>query len=122
EDEVAIEPQQVACHWCRIHQLPAEDRRSHGVKTEVERGHDAEVAAPTPQAPEKVGVLVLRRDDLPAVGRHHLGLEEVVAREAELALEPAAPAPEEETADPGVGHTAAGHGETLLLRGGLDRP
>ena len=57
---------------------------------------------PPRSAPEQVGVLVGRRGDLAAVGGDHLGREQVVAREAELALEPAAAAPEREPGDAGA--------------------
>src|SRR5262249_61457346 len=53
--------------------------------------------------------------------RHHFGLDEVVASEAALALEPATPAPEGKPADTGVRHAAAGDGESVLLRRGVDR-
>ncbi len=121
EDEVAVEAHELARHRRRVHELAGEHDRADRVQTEVERGDDAEVAAATPQTPEQVGVLVLGRDDLAAVGGHDLGLDEVVAGEAELALEPAAPAPERQTADAGVRHAAAGDGEAVLLGGGVDR-
>src|SRR5436190_446280 len=88
----------------------------------MERGDDAEVAAAAAQAPEQIGVLGFGRDDLAAVGGDDLGLHEVVASEAELALEPTAAAAEREAADAGGRDPAAGDGESVLLGGGVDRP
>ena len=58
-------------------------------------------------------------DDAP-VGGDDLGLDQVVAGEAELALEPAAAAAEREPGDARGRHPAAGDGETVLLRGRVE--
>src|SRR6185436_18585003 len=51
-------------------------------------------------------------------GPTELDLQQVVAREPQLALEPAAA--EREPDDAGGGHAAAGHGERVRLGGGVD--
>src|SRR5436190_8637512 len=86
----------------------------------MERGDDAEVAAAAAQAPEQIGVLGFGRDDLAAVGGDDLGLHEVVAGEAELALEPTAAAAEREATDAGGRDPAAGDCQAVFLRGGVD--
>ena len=90
------------------------------VQLERELGDDAEVAAAAAQAPEQVGVLVVGRGHDAAVGGHDLGLDQVVAREAELALEPPAAAAEGEAGDAGAGHAPAGDGEPVLLGRGVE--
>ena len=59
------------------------------------------------------------RHDAP-VGGDDLGLDQVVADEAELALEPAAAAAEREPGDAGGRHPPAGDGEAVLLRRGVE--
>ena len=120
EDEVAVEAEQVASHRRRVHELAAEDDRADRVEAEVERRDDAEVPASSTETPEQISVLLFGRDDLATVGGDDFGLDEVVAGETELALEPPAAATEGETADAGVRHAAAGDGEAVLLGGGVD--
>ena len=55
-----------------------------------------------------------------AVGGHDLGLDEVVAHETELALEPAAAAAEREAGDTGRRHAATRAHEAVLLRRGIE--
>jgi hypothetical protein len=82
----------------------------------LERRDDAEVAAPAPQRPEEIGVL--RRAGLLelAVGRHHVGGDQVVDGEPVLAHQPAQAAAQRQPADPRVGDGAAGRGEPERLR------
>ena len=110
----------LAGHRGRPHQHAAEHERPDRVQLEVNGGDDAEVAAAAAEPPEQVGVLGGRRLHDRAVGGDHLGLDEVVAGEAELALEPAAAAAEREPGDAGVGHAPAGDREPVLLRGGVE--
>ena len=100
--EVAVEAHEVATPLeAGNTSMPPKTIGPSVVEPEMELGDDAEVAAAAPQTPEEVGVLVGRRGDDPAVGGDDLGLEQVVAHEAELALEPAAAAAEREARDPG---------------------
>src|SRR5829696_4045664 len=105
-----------------VHEHAAEDDGAQLVEAEVEGGDDAEVPAAPPEAPEQVGVLRLGGDHLTTVGGDHLGLDQVVAHEPELAIEPAAPAPQREPGDAGGGHPPTGHSEPVLLGGGVELP
>jgi hypothetical protein len=62
------------------------------VQAELERRDDAEVRTGAAHAPEQVGVLLLARADLLAVGRHEVDREHVVDRVAPMPLEPPQPA------------------------------
>jgi hypothetical protein len=86
------------------------------VQREPERADDAEVPASASQRPEQVGVTSGRRSDDLALGRHHLGLHEVVHGEPVLAHEPADATTQAEAADAGVAHDAARGGQTVRLR------
>ena len=86
----------------------------------MERGHDAEVAPAAAQAPEQLRVLVRGGHDLTPVGGDHLGLDQVVADEAELALEPTAATAEREAREARGGHPSSGHRESVLLRRGVE--
>jgi hypothetical protein len=52
------------------------------VQAQLERGHDAEVAAAAAQRPIEVDVLVGARTDAAAVGEDDLGGDEIVDRHA----------------------------------------
>ena len=91
-----------------------------GVEREGERGDDPEVAAAAAERPEQVGVRVGRRRAHLAVGAHDLRLDDVVARQAVLAAQPAVAAAERQARDAGVGDDAAGRGETEGLRLAVD--
>ena len=118
--EVAPEPRNITRHRRRPREEPTQHDRADGVQLQGERGDDAEVAATAPQPPEQLRVLVRRRVDHPPVGGHDLGPDQVVAREGELPLQPAAAAPEGEAGDAGVGHPATGDREPVLLGGGVE--
>jgi hypothetical protein len=87
---------------------------------ELERGHDAEVAAAAPQRPQQVGVLVRAGAHQLSVGGHELGGEQVVAGEPVLALEPARAAAQREPGHAGRGDAASGGGELVGLAGAVD--
>src|SRR6266511_5313649 len=99
-------------HLGRLVERPADDAAEHQradrVEPVLERGDDAEVAAPTAQRPKQLGVGVLAAGEVAAVGRHDFRCDEVVAAESEAAREPAEAAAEGETGDPGCRHDAAG--------------
>ena len=86
------------------------------MQPEVERGHDAEVAAASPYTPEQLRVLVLGGDHLPAVRGHHLDRVQVVAHEPELPLEPAASTAEREAGDTRARNPSAGNRESVFGR------
>src|SRR4029450_11319617 len=81
DDEVSIEPDDVA----RVLQL-----EEHGtavdvldrLQLELERRHDAEVSASATEGPEQIRVDVLVRYQKPAVRRHDVGRDQIVAGEA----------------------------------------
>src|SRR3546814_4155031 len=68
--------------YATLFRSPGQDGGSDRVEAEFERGDHAEVAAAAPQRPEQVGVLVLRRPQPLALGRHDVDGEQVVDREA----------------------------------------
>ena len=90
------------------------------MQRELDRGHDAEVAAAAAQRPEQLGMLVRGGADRLAGRGHELDGEHVVAGEAVLALEPAGAAAEREARDAGARHAAADGGEAVLLGRGVD--
>ena len=92
-----------------------EDLGAERVELELERRHDAEAPASAAQRPEQLGVLALGRANDPTVPGHELGGDEVVAREAVLALEPAGAAAERQPGNPGRRHAPAGGGEAVGL-------
>ncbi len=92
----------------------AVDRRD-GVEAVLERGHDAEVAAPAPQPPQEVRIFRGARPHGASVGRDDVGGDQVVAREPETTHEPAQAATERETGDAGRRHRAHGRREPERL-------
>jgi hypothetical protein len=85
----------------RVEDRPRVHGRPHRVERQLERRDDPEVPAAAAEAPEELGVLRLGGPDDPPVGRDHVGREQVVARKAVLAHQPADPAAEREPADAG---------------------
>ena len=118
--EVAVEAQQLGGGRARVQDHPRVDDRADRVQPELERGHDAEVAAAALEAPEQLGVLVGARAHDAAVGGHDLGGQEVLARRSERPLEPARAAAEGQPGDARVRHAPAGHGEPVRLGGGVE--
>jgi hypothetical protein len=98
----------------------AEDLGAHGVEGELERGHDAEAAAPAAQGPQELRVLAVRGAHDPPVPGDELRRQQVVAGQAVLALEPAGPAAQREAGDAGGRDAAAGDGEAVGLGGAVD--
>ena len=66
----------------RVDDEAGQDLRAHRVEPELERGHDAEVAAAAPEPPEEVGLVLLARVEELAVGRHDVGGERGCRRSA----------------------------------------
>ena len=81
------------------------------VQAELERRHDAEVAAAAAQRPEQVGVLVGARAHTAAVGEDDLGGDEVVDRHAVAAALVGDAAVERQPGDAGLGDDPAGGGQ-----------
>ncbi len=77
------------------------------MQLEQKRGDDAEVAAAAAQRPEEIGVLRFTGGDETAVGQDHVGLQQIVDGQPELAREVADPAAEGDAADAGGGDDAA---------------
>ena len=95
---------------------PPIDHR-HGVKLELERGYDTEVAAPAPQRPEQILVLVGTGGERLAVGGHHVGRNEVVDRQAVASGEVADAPTEGESAHTGGRHDPAGGSQAVGVGG-----
>ena len=85
-----------------------------------EGGCDAEVAAAAAERPEEVGVGRLGHVEHVAVGVDELDGQQVVGREAVFRHQPAEPAAEREPGDPRRRDHAAGDGEPVLARGGVE--
>ena len=113
---VAVEAQHLFGAVAGEEDRAGQHHRADRMQPELERGHDAEVAAAAAQAPEQLGVLVLAGVHELAVGGDDVGGEQVVAGQAELAHQPADAAAEREPGDPGGGHEPAGDGEPEGLR------
>src|SRR5690606_35547320 len=85
-----------------------------------EGGDDAEVAAAAAQRPEQVGVLARRGVHLPPVGEYEVGGFQVVRGQPVVVAQPAEPAAEGVPGDAGVADHAAGGGQPVRLRGGVE--
>ena len=81
------------------------------MQPEGERGHYAEVAAAAPQRPEEIRMLVGGGAPDLSVGADHLGLEQVVGRQAVLSPQPAVAPAEGEAGHAGVRDHTARRGE-----------
>ena len=82
--EVAVEGERILCLAERVKHHPCQDR-ADGMELVFEGGDHAEVAAPTAQTPEEVGVLARARDQELAFSGNEIDGDEVVAGEAVLA-------------------------------------
>src|SRR5215204_705630 len=90
------------------------------MKLVLEGGDDPEVAAAASDAPEQVLVLLRAGpQQLPVDGRH-VGGYQVVAGETVTAVEPAQPAAERESGDPGHGHDPERRRQPERLRGSVE--
>src|SRR3712207_3765735 len=97
-----------------MQQEPGEDDAGR-MDAELERGDDAEVAPAAAESPEEIGVLLrVHPDELPVGGDDVCG-DEVVARQAVLAREPAETATEGQAGDAGGRHEPSGGGEPERL-------
>jgi hypothetical protein len=118
--QVAEPRQQLAEALRAVDDEAGEHLRSERMQGELERAHDAEVAAAAAQRPEQVGVLGGRRPDEPAVRRDDRRCDEVVAGQAVLALEPAGATAQREAGDARRRDAPAGGGQAVALRGTVD--
>ena len=103
----------------RVDEQPAEygpDR----MKAVFERCDDAEIAAAAPQTPEEFAVFAgVCGDSLP-LGGDQIDRQKIVAGKSVLAAEPAPAAAERQPGDAGGGDRAAGGGEFVGLRLGIE--
>jgi hypothetical protein len=113
---VAERPQDLAGALEWVEDWAREHLRADRVQPVLERGHDAEVSAPSLQPPEEVGVLACTGRDGLAGGRDDVSGEEVVAGRRVLAREPTEAAAEREAGDSSGGDLASRRGEPELLR------
>ncbi len=90
------------------------------VEPELEGGHDPEVPAAPADRPEQVVVFGRARDEEPPVGGHHVGRDQVVARQAEPARQVPDPAAEREAGDPGRRDDPAGRRQAERVRRGVE--
>ena len=120
EHEVAVEAEQVGSDRRGVDEHAREDEGRKRVEAEVERGDDTEVAATTAHTPEQFRIRGLRRDHLAPVGGDHLDLDEIVAREPELPLDPTAAAAEGESGDARRRCPSTGDDEAVLTGRGIE--
>jgi hypothetical protein len=113
--ELAEEPEDVAGARRGMEDRSGQDGRPDLVQAVLEGGDDAEVAAASPEAPEEVRVLALAGAHEARVGRHHVRGHQVVAGQAEAAIEPADAAAEREARDAGGRDHAAGRRQAERL-------
>jgi len=100
----------------RMHDEAGQHLRAERMQLELERGHDAEIAATAPQRPEQVRVLSSARVQELAVGRDDVGRDQVVDGQSELAGGPAEAAAQREAGDAGGRIDAERGDEAELLR------
>ena len=113
-DEVAVGASQLGTlAWRPDQQCRAEVRQR--VQAESQLRGDAEVAAAAVQRPEELGVLVLGGAHGAAVDGEQLDREQVVAGQAELALDPARTTAQGEAGDARRRDAPAGGGEAVGL-------
>ena len=115
--QVAPERGELACAVERMGDGPEGDRVVERMEPELEGRDDPEVRAGAAQAPEKLGMLIRRRADDPAVRGDELDGEQVVEGQPELPHQPAHAASEREARDAGVRHDSHGADEPVLLCG-----
>ena len=105
--------------------LPGEEQRpgvelGHGHEVELERRHDAEVAATALQGPQQVGLVIGVRSDPRSVGEDDVRRGHRARGEAVRPAVPAQPAAERVADDADVGREAVQRCEALLGRGADD--
>jgi hypothetical protein len=84
-----------------------------GMDGELDRGHDAEVAAAAAQRPEQVGVMLVVGTHEGALGGHELERRDSVRLQAVLAGQPTHAAAQRVAGDPDVGRGAVQAGEPV---------
>ena len=112
--EVAVGPQDIAGDRQGVDEQARQDRADR-VESVFEGGDDPEVPAPAAQAPEQVGILLGTRRQHPAIGRHDVGGDEVVAGQAVLPHQPPQAAAERQAGDAGRGDEPAGRRQAERL-------
>ena len=100
----------------RMHDQPGQHLGTERMQLELERGHDAEIAAAAPQCPEQIRVLLRAGANQPAVGRDDVRRDQIVDGQAELAGGPAEAAAEREAGNAGGRVDAERRGEPERLR------
>ena len=70
------------------------------MELKLEAGDDTEIAAAAAQSPEQILVLVIARGDLPAIGEHNIGRQQVVDGQAHAAGQVADAATERQASQP----------------------
>src|SRR5512138_394746 len=83
------------------------------MELEPEPRDDTEVPAATANSPEEISVMLGVGADVPSVRRHHLGGDERIDREAELAHDKADPAAERDSAHANRSRIAEPDDETV---------
>jgi hypothetical protein len=112
--DLAVRAENVPGLAGRIHDTTG-DHRAHLVEAVPEGGDHPEVPSPTPQRPEEIGMLVGGGGEQIAGRGDDIGGEQVVARQAVPAVEPAEATAEGETGDPGHRDHPHGGGEPERL-------
>ena len=84
----------------------------HRMQLEQEARDDAEVAAAAAQRPQQVGVLLLAGGDEAAIGKHDIGLEQIVDGQAVFARQVAMPAAQRQARNAGGRNDARRDGQT----------
>ena len=87
---------------------------------EQEAGHHAEIAAAAAKRPEEIGILRLVRGHEPTVGQHHVGLDQIIDGEPELAAQVARPSGKREPRDAGGRDDAERHSQSERVRRVID--
>ncbi len=100
----------------REHHPPAVHHRLDTVQPILKGRDDSEVPAAAAQPPQKIRVLVLTRPHVTAVGRDHIGADEIVAGQPESPRQSAVATAERETSCTGVRHRACRCRQTEELR------
>ena len=85
------------------------------MQTKLQRRHDAEVAAPSANGPEQIGIfVVVGANDMP-VGQNDLDAEQIVERHTELRHQPSDAAAEGQSCDSGRRYDPAGRRKPVRL-------
>src|SRR6185437_12115421 len=85
----------------RMHDQTGKNLGAKRMKPELERGHDAKIAAPASQRPEEVRALRFADPHELALRGDQVGRHEIVDRQSEFPRRPAEAAPKREARDAG---------------------